>query len=491
MAFFKKNRFILLLLVIVFVLRLPSLFEPYWYGDENIYLAIGVALRKGYLLYRDIFDNKPPLIYLLGALVNGKIYWYRLLLSVSLLFSTYCFYRLSTLFFKTEKIKAKIGTLLFAFLTTIRMLEGNIANAELFILLPSVLGFYLFFKKEKTAYSYWLIGLLFSSGFLFKVPALFDFLTLLIFSVLFSEKKVFNLSRKDLFLALGYIFPIALTGLFFLAKGSFKDFFSASFLQMFGYLGSWKAGTHSFSLIGLVKSGLVLKAIFTFLTVAFFWLKRNSIPKLLSFLSIWFLFSLFGATLSGRPYPHYLIQVIPSFCLLIVWAIGLKPKKLLLIPAGAIGLLIFFFIYYHFWWFASFPYYRNFLSFALGKKTKTQYFEFFNPRLPVIYQTAEFIAANSALDDKIFVWANEPAFYLLSQRLPSTAYLVAYHIKDLNLKPKVAKEIQKGNSKIIVVDKNMDKFPQLEILLSENYFKMREIENFMIFRRKLLLRTKK
>ena len=149
MAFFKKNRFILLLLAIVFILRLPSLFEPYWYDDENIYLTIGTALRKGYLLYRDIFDNKPPLIYLLGALVNGKIFWYRLLLSVSLLFSTYCFYRLSTLFFKTEKIKAKIGTLLFVFLTTMRMLEGNIANAELFILLPSVLGFYLFFKKEK------------------------------------------------------------------------------------------------------------------------------------------------------------------------------------------------------------------------------------------------------------------------------------------------------------------------------------------------------
>jgi len=491
MSFLKRNKFIILLLSIVFIFRLPSLFEPYWYGDENIYLAIGVALRKGYLLYRDIFDNKPPLIYLLGALVNGKIFWYRLLLSASLLFSTYYYYKLSALFFKTEKIKTKISTLLFVFLTTTRMLEGNIPNAELFILLPSILGLYLFFKKKEGIYSYWLIGLLFSAGFLFKVPAVFDFLALLVFSVLFFEKKLINLSKKDLSLCLGYVLPIGLIGLFFFVKGSFGDFFSASFLQMFGYLGSWKAGSHSFSLLGLIKSELVLKAFFTFLTVFLFWLKRNSIPKLLSFLSIWLVFSLFGATLSGRPYPHYLVQTILPFCLLTAWTIGLRPKKLWLIPAGMVGLLIFSLIYYRFWWYPTFPYYRNFLSFAVGKKTKTQYFEFFNPRLPVIYQAAEFVAANSVLGDKIFVWADEPAFYLLSQRLPSTAYLVAYHIKDLSLKSKAISQIQKGNSKIVVIDRDMDKFPQLEIILSEDYFKIEEIENFMIFRRKILLPSKK
>jgi len=156
-----------------------------------------------------------------------------------------------------------------------------------------------------------------------------------------------------------------------------------------------------------------------------------------------------------------------------------------------VGLLIFSLIYYRFGWYPTFPYYRNFLSFAVGKKTKTQYFEFFNPRLPVIYQAAEFVAANSVLGDKIFVWADEPAFYLLSQRLPSTAYLVAYHIKDLSLKSKAISQIQKGDSKIVVIDRDMDKFPQLEIILSEDYFKIEEIENFMIFRRKILLPSKK
>ncbi|MBD3279784.1 MAG: hypothetical protein GF390_03690, partial [Candidatus Pacebacteria bacterium] len=43
----KLSRFypILSLLSVIAILRLPNFFEPYWYGDEAIYLTIGNALR--------------------------------------------------------------------------------------------------------------------------------------------------------------------------------------------------------------------------------------------------------------------------------------------------------------------------------------------------------------------------------------------------------------------------------------------------------------
>ncbi|HEX8932414.1 MAG TPA: hypothetical protein VF810_04620, partial [Patescibacteria group bacterium] len=50
--------------LIFFLLRLPSLIEPDWYGDEGIYQTIGMALHKGSFLYTQIWDNKPPLLYL-------------------------------------------------------------------------------------------------------------------------------------------------------------------------------------------------------------------------------------------------------------------------------------------------------------------------------------------------------------------------------------------------------------------------------------------
>ena len=57
-----------ILLFITLILRIPSFFEPYFYGDEMIYLSIGQGIRKGLDLYTQIFDNKPPLIYLTAAI---------------------------------------------------------------------------------------------------------------------------------------------------------------------------------------------------------------------------------------------------------------------------------------------------------------------------------------------------------------------------------------------------------------------------------------
>ena len=37
----------LFVFLVVVVLRIPSLFEPYSYGDEGIYLVLGQGLRKG------------------------------------------------------------------------------------------------------------------------------------------------------------------------------------------------------------------------------------------------------------------------------------------------------------------------------------------------------------------------------------------------------------------------------------------------------------
>src|SRR4051794_4939926 len=44
-------------------LRLPALFRPLWSDDEAIYAVTADALQRGALLYRDVVDHKPPLVY--------------------------------------------------------------------------------------------------------------------------------------------------------------------------------------------------------------------------------------------------------------------------------------------------------------------------------------------------------------------------------------------------------------------------------------------
>jgi 4-amino-4-deoxy-L-arabinose transferase-like glycosyltransferase len=59
------------LLVILGLLRAPSLLEPPWAADEGAYANIGRALHLGGVLYRTVWDNKPPGIYWLAAAVSA------------------------------------------------------------------------------------------------------------------------------------------------------------------------------------------------------------------------------------------------------------------------------------------------------------------------------------------------------------------------------------------------------------------------------------
>ena len=64
------------ILALVFIIRIPSFFEPYYYGDEMIYMSLGQGVRQGMTLYKDLHDNKPPLLYLTAA-ASGNIFWFK------------------------------------------------------------------------------------------------------------------------------------------------------------------------------------------------------------------------------------------------------------------------------------------------------------------------------------------------------------------------------------------------------------------------------
>src|SRR3970040_2982146 len=81
----KLNRHYFLLasiLFLTFVLRFPSLFEPFWYGDEGIFAAVARNLNQGGVLYQTAWDNKPPMIYLtyqaIFKLFGVSMFWLRL-----------------------------------------------------------------------------------------------------------------------------------------------------------------------------------------------------------------------------------------------------------------------------------------------------------------------------------------------------------------------------------------------------------------------------
>src|SRR3990167_10237118 len=101
---------LLLVLALVFLFRIPSFFEPYTYGDEMIYLTLGNAIRRGLVLYRDIHDNKPPLLYLIAA-VAGNVFWFRAILAAWSLTTIGLFWKLVNFLFGKNQFLIKVTTI--------------------------------------------------------------------------------------------------------------------------------------------------------------------------------------------------------------------------------------------------------------------------------------------------------------------------------------------------------------------------------------------
>src|SRR3989338_1589020 len=140
--------FLLLTSFFFFLLRWPSLFEPYWYGDEGVYQAVGMIINSGVPLYSGAWENKPPLLLILYALLNSDQFLIRITSLIFGLLSVWFFYLIARRLSPKSKNGVMIATFAYAFLFGINLIEGNIANAENFMMLPILAGVYLFTSGE-------------------------------------------------------------------------------------------------------------------------------------------------------------------------------------------------------------------------------------------------------------------------------------------------------------------------------------------------------
>ena len=475
-SLWKKNQFLIFCLLLALILRLPSLFEPYWYGDEGVYLTLGQAVRRGLVLYRDIHDNKPPFLYWLAALADS-LFWMKFLLGIAGLSAIVLFSKLAEIIFGQKQRIIKWAVLIFTLLITLPLAEGNIANAENFLIFFTIAGFYLLLHKEKiTPDLAFLIGICFSFALLFKVPAGADFGAAVIFLLFFQNKN----SPRLLFpLLAGFCLPVLTTILYYFSRNGLSDYLNAAFWQNLGYLSSWQTGTHTnrtLPLALLFRAGVLLILIF------FLWLKKRRFSLYFNLTLLWFFFSLFAATLSGRPYSHYLLEVVPSFCLLLGFVLdkpAVQQKRWLLFSFGLLALVI---ASFRFWFYPTFSYYGNFLDLAIGKKSRNDYFSWFNPAVNRNYEVSNFIVNHTNKDDKIFVWGDEPFIYCLSRRQPAGKYVVAYHIIDYHGQAITNQALIENKPKLIIkITSKKEAFPELESLLEKNYQLLTTIKDAKIY----------
>ena len=460
-------------------LRFPSVIEPYWYGDEGVYEVIGKAMDQGSVLYRDIWDNKPPLLYSVYALSQGDQPTVKIISLIVGIFSVFALFILAQkLFKKTSAVFLSI--LLFIFLFGTPLLEADIANAENFILLPIIIAgiiIYGFAHTNQTKKKLITAGLLLGIAFLFKIVAFFDMTAFLIFFWLVNLPQKISLisfvhavtkeiKRKNqepwfhsllmasCFLLLGFFLPLVISMLYFVLNGALGDFIQATFFGNIDYVG-WDN-----SLFGIPQGLLVLKIILLFTTLFFIIKKQSLFSKPALFICLWIAFSLFNSYFSGRPYTHYSLVLIPSFCLLAGMLIEsntfLSRVKVFI---GILIVLILFFFQFQTSMMRTYLYYQNAYNFITNKESIVDYQTFFDQKTPRDYALANFITTHTTPTDKVFIWGNDPQIYVLSHKLPIGKYTVAYHITQNNALDQTQEVVNKERPKYIIALKESEPLP--------------------------------
>jgi 4-amino-4-deoxy-L-arabinose transferase-like glycosyltransferase len=460
--FVTETGFLLSTCISFIVLRFPSLFEPYWYGDEGIYFTIGRAIRSGRALYSGIWDNKPPLLYWIYTICND-------LFSVrfaSLLFgmaAVIAFYFLARELFR-ERRSSYLATVIFALMFALPTIEGNIANAENFLLFPVITAAFFFLKAlQRKRYDHSLLlasGILLGIAFLIKTVAIFDcaaFAVLLLFLTWQKQQggnKLIALWRDGRPYLIGFITPFVLLCLLFLVKGILPEFLETIFLKNAGYVGEKN------SLI-IPQGYLIVKCLLLTGGLGLLFRLRKQLTFPVLFTLTWLSFSLFNAYFSQRPYVHYQLVLLPAYALgigLLFSTLRQTRKFLLAILLGSI-LLLLYTTFPHWDTNKPLPYYLNFISFISGNKTVAAYEHYFDGNTPGDHAVADYIKLHTEPGETVFIWGDSAQIYYLSYTLPPGRYAAAYHIVNAEAIAETAKALQTNPPKFVMIMRSTEPFP--------------------------------
>lgn len=461
-----KHEKLLFILTFVVLLRIPSLFEPYWYNDEGIYLTIGRAVNQGQVLYRDIMDypSKPPLLYMVAAAVRGNLFWFKFVAMVWILATIMIFWALAVRWRQEIDRFVVATTLMFGVIVCWPGWEGNSVNAEIFFLLPNLISMYLLLSPRINKKSIYLAGFFVGIASLFKFQA---GLELLIWPIVWVVEKDQQLKKQLGYLILGWATPVGISLGWYGVNGLFIDYVRAVTSANVEYV----SGLRMVGMMGITVGGIWLVV-----------LKKQALHRLGVVWCAWGMIALAAALFSGRPYPHYLLQLAPVVALgMGIAAVGYKAQKYAVVA----GFVVVIWVWQsgNYYKYRSFGYFANFIKWSLGQKTDSEYLTWFGAKVPVVYSFSKIIGASSTGDEKMYVWGDSSLIYPLAERLPAYKYMVRFHINDAKERDGLAARLEQSPPKYIVVEGDESQLSGLSSLLSQRYLLEKEGGGSRLYRR--------
>jgi len=322
------DEIIILIVVLIVLLPISSLNMPFVRRDSGVFLYSGWRILSGEVPYRDIWDNKPPVIFYInaaGLAISGGSRWGVWLIElISLSCTALVGFKLLKRIF--GKLPALLSTCLWA-LTLIGILSGGNYSTEYTLPIQFACLWFAYESEKKESYSWrgYLIGVLCGLAFFTKQNTIGIGIAIIL-HILISRLKPASWKKAlvDLsFILFGGMTTLAAIVSLLAFLGVTQQFWEAAFVYNFIYssssflsrLKSIATGMFYLSTLTLLAFigwgasvlGLKLKKLY---------LRQTLDPVAVSLLSIGLIdlpIEVIMASISGFSFRHYYMSLLPIY----------------------------------------------------------------------------------------------------------------------------------------------------------------------------------
>ncbi len=424
--------------------------------DSSVFKSIGYFMNHGLMPYKDLFDHKGPIIYLInyfGQFISNGIW----LFEIAFMFITILFLYKSARIY-CNKIYSLIATIVVSSVIPFYFSGGNLTEEyALPFITVSLFIFLDYFKNEKINIIRLIIcGMCFGCVFLLRVNmiSLWFVFSLSVLVKCIKEKKYNDILKFIIWFLLGALIISIPIIIWLYINGAFTDFIKDYFMFNFTYSGYAMTYQKIESIIFFMNKYLILIA---FIIILYLVYKKKDFLNI-TYL-ICFIVTLLFISMSGRDYLHYGLVIVP----LLIYPISILFKmiknknndNLLLVP-----LFLLCFIALPSWINTSLNSFRIYNNYVFEELTYKE-----DP----VYLVSKYIKKNTNKNDKITVFGGKNNIYIISKRMPASKYTYQGPLIEVNSKIEeyYLSDLENNLPKMFVVTKESDKVDKF--LNNHNY----------------------
>lgn len=473
-------------------LFLAPLFNAPFEPDQGAYATIARGWLEGAVPYRDLWDNKGPLLFLWYAAsfkwLGLNVMAPRVLAAAAAGLSVpFVWGAARTLLGRRE---ATLAAGLFAFSFANVYLQVT-ANAEVFMLLPLTAGLWAFAMGARSGNLWWFVaaGVFTSLAVFTRQSAAWAFLGYGAWlGVLFLRQPD---ERRHLFgaggmLGLGALVGAAPFAAYFAAHGALYDLWHAMFAFNWAWAGEFPLWMKLIPPMLMLPVPLLGGLVFWALAAVGVWLLWKRGDRFAWLILAFLLFSQLSTQTLGKTSPHYSIQLLPGAALAAAagapyvwrrWRQGHRRLGAFMVAATAVTIAG-----------AVFAYARP----SPAERFEVQYtFRDYAQDAIEAPTIAEVVESLTEPDDYVYEWGRESQIYFLADRQPASRWLHnrAYSV-DESIMDEVIADLRETRPALILLTFQDNEFegaeqgppPKLARFLENNYQYWGQVEYADIYR---------